>query len=118
MARVLSRPDRRDRDVCQIDFAVTDPRTGQTTRKRERVGCSRSQAEDALESRLTDIRCEKFDHIFPEPDCKLKEIWPRYLTYSKATKSERQVERKRASTSFTCCPVSTDSTESNYTGPS
>jgi len=64
-------------------------------RERERVGYRRSEAVAALESRMTDIRRERFDGILPEPTCTLNEIWRRYLAHSIATKSPMQVEREK-----------------------
>ena len=48
-------------------------------RKRARVGYSGKEAKEALESRLTDIRRQRFDRIFTEPLYTLSEIRDQYL---------------------------------------
>ena len=88
MARTYKRKDRRGREVFYIDYTVLG------VRKRERVGYDKRQAEDALESRKTDIRRRKFDGILPDPTCRLEEIWKRYLPHSRTTKSAKQVDRE------------------------
>ena len=94
MARVFSRNDRRGKKVFYIDYPATNPATGVLVRKKERIGYSKAQAHDALTARLTDIRRGKFDGIFPDPDCFLADVWPRYLEHSTATKSPAQVTRE------------------------
>lgn len=88
MARVYYRKNRKGQKVYYLDYMARG------IRKRERVGYSKDEADEALQSRLVDIRREKFDHILPEPCCTLKKIWPRYLKHSMATKSRRQVARE------------------------
>lgn len=88
MARVYARKGRRGKNVWYVDYTV------EGVRRRERVGYSQRQAEEALQSRLTDIRRRKFDRILPEPSVTLSEIWPRYLKHSEAAKSRRQVQRE------------------------
>ena len=95
MARVYDRSNRRGQKVWYIDYSAVNPKTGLPERKRERVGYSKREAEEALQSRLTDIRRERFDNIFPEGTCTLEEIWPRYRAHSKAMKSQGQVEREK-----------------------
>ena len=74
MARVFFRTDRKGRKVWYVDYSFRDPETGAQFRKKERVGFSRAQAEESLQSRLTDIRRMKFDWILPEQSCLLEEL--------------------------------------------
>lgn len=93
MARTYFRKDRRKIKVWYIDYMAADPETGEIKRKRERVGYSRSEAEEALQSRLTDIRRGKFDRIFPETSHTLLEIRDQYLKFAQTVKSPQTVER-------------------------
>ena len=95
MASIYSRPNRKGKDVWYIDYRFTDPDTGTRVRKKERIGTSKEHAEESLQSRLTDIRRQKFDGILPEPTCLLEDIWARYLEHSEVTKTPAQVEREK-----------------------
>ena len=81
MGSIYHKTEGRGRKVYYIDYRVKG------IRKRERVGFSKRAAQEALESRLTDIRRQKFDGIFPEPVCTLAEIREQYLRFSSTTKS-------------------------------
>ena len=89
MGAIYHKTDRKGRKVYYIDYRVRG------VRKRERVGFNKRAAQEALESRLTDIRRQKFDGIFPEPTCTLAEIREQYFRVSKTTKSKRTHERER-----------------------
>jgi len=79
--------DRRGRKIYYIDYSVKG------VRRREHVGYSKKEAENALQSRLTDIRRKKFDHILPESHYTLEQIENQYLRHSKTTKSPHTYER-------------------------
>lgn len=87
MGSIYHKTDRKGRKVYYIDYRVRG------VRKRERVGFSKRAAQEALESRSTDIRREKFDGIFPEPSYTLAEIRDQYLKFSETTKSPGTYER-------------------------
>ena len=89
MGSIYHKIDRRGRKVYYIDYRVRG------VRRRERVGSSKRAAQEALESRLTDVRRHKFDRIFPETVYTLSEIRDQYLKSSKTTKSIRTCERDR-----------------------
>ena len=84
---VFWRKDQRDRKVYYIDYYV------QEVRRRERVGYSRTEANEALESRRTDIRRKKFDRILPEPRYTLEQIKDEYLRKHSKTKSASGYKR-------------------------
>ena len=89
MGSIYDKTDRKGRKVYYIDYRVKG------VRKRERVGFGKREAQEALESRLTDIRRQKFDGIFPEPSYTLEDICEQYLKFSKTTKSPRSYERDK-----------------------
>jgi len=88
MARIYDRKDRRGRKVFYIDYFARDPRKGTAQRKRERVGYSRQAAEQALQSRVTDIRRGKFDGIFPESTYTLDQFKDEYIRRHSKRKSD------------------------------
>ena len=57
------------------------------------MGFDKREAEEALQSRMTDIRRQKFDGIFPERPFYLREIRDQYFRYSKTTKSQGTYQR-------------------------
>ena len=59
LGSIYDKPNRKGRKDYSIDYRVKG------VRKRERVGFSKREAQEALESRLTDIR-QKFEGVFPE----------------------------------------------------
>ncbi len=87
MGSIYQKTDRKGRKIYYIDYRVNG------IRRRERVGYSRKEAKEALESRLTDIRRQRFDRIFTEPLYTLSEIRDQYLRYSKTVKSLSTYER-------------------------
>ena len=89
MGSIYHKTDRKGRRVYYIDYRVMG------IRKRERVGYTEKEAEEALQSRMTDIRRQKFDGIFPEPTCTLQEIRDQYLKFSKTTKSPQTCDREQ-----------------------
>lgn len=91
--------DRNGRKVWYIDYYFVDPRSGARRRRRERVGYSKAEAQSALESRRTDIRRRKFDHILPEPpkpSITLAEMRDRYLRHAATHKSAQTVSREKS----------------------
>ena len=87
MGSIYHKTDGKGRNVYYIDYRVKG------VRKRECVGFSKRAAQEALESRLTDIRRQKFDGIFPEPVCMLADIREQYLRFSSTTKSTPTYQR-------------------------
>ena len=90
MGSIRHTEDRRGRKIYYIDYYA------QGIRRREHVGYSKKEAENALQSRLTDIRRRKFDHILPESRYTLKQIESQYLRHSKTTKSPPTYERDQS----------------------
>ena len=89
MGSIYFKRDRKGRKVYYVDYRVKG------VRRREKVGYRLGEAEEALASRMTDIRREKFDGILPELQCTLSEVWNRYSEHSRSTKSAQQVEREK-----------------------
>ena len=89
MGSIYQKADRKGRKIYYLDYRVNG------IRKRERVGYSRKEAKEALESRLTDIRRQRFDRIFTEPLFTLSEIRDQYLRYSETVKSLSSYERDK-----------------------
>ena len=85
---LMTRTDRHGKTVYYIDYYIKDPKTGKRKRKRERVGYRKKEAEQAIQSRQTDIRRAKFDGILPEPTCTLEDIKDDYLRRHLSSKSE------------------------------
>ena len=94
MAMIYSRPNRNGKNVWYIDYRFTDPDTGARVRKKERIRGNKEDAQASLQSRLTDIRRQKFDGILPEPTCTLEDLWERYTKHAQATKSRQVCERE------------------------
>ena len=89
MGGIYHKTDRKGRKVYYVDYRVMG------IRKRERVGYTEKEAEEALQSRMTDIRRQKFDGIFPEPSYTLLEVRDQYLKFSKTTKSPQTCDREQ-----------------------
>jgi len=89
MGSVFHKTNARGKKVYYISYYV------QGVRKKERVGFSKKQANESLQSRMTDIRRQKFDGIIPEPNYTLEEIRDQYLRYSKTVKSEKTCQRDK-----------------------
>ena len=89
MGSVYHRINARGKKVYYISYYV------QGVRKKERVGYDDKQADEALESRMTDIRRQKFDGIIPEPNYTLSQIKDQYLRYSKSRRSEKTYHRDK-----------------------
>jgi len=73
LGSIYDKPNRKGRKDYSIDYRVKG------VRKRERVGFSKREAQEALESRLTDIRRQRFEGVFPEPSYTLEDIYQQYL---------------------------------------
>ncbi len=89
MARVFTRTDRRGRTVYWIDYGC------EGLRRRERVGFDQGQAEDALESRLTDIRRGKFDGILPQSNVTLEQLQADYFRKTALVKTTETLTRQQ-----------------------
>jgi len=89
MGSVYHRSNARGKRVYYISYYV------QGTRKKERIGLSKKEANEALESRMTDIRRQKFDGIIPEPNYTLEQVKDQYFRYSKSVKSEMTCQRDK-----------------------
>jgi len=85
---IFHKNDRKGRKVWYVDYYA------EGIRKRERVGYNEREAAEALQSRMTDIRRQKFDGIFPESDYYLSEIKQQYLSYSRTSRSLGSYERE------------------------
>ena len=75
MGSVYHRINGRGKTVYYIPYYV------QGTRKKERIGLSKKEANEALQSRMTDIRRQKFDGIIPEPNYTLEQVKDQYFRY-------------------------------------
>jgi len=89
MGSVFHRINGRGKTVYYISYYV------QGTRKKERIGLSKKEANEALQSRMTDIRRQKFDGIIPEPNYTLEQVKDQYFRYSKSVKSEMTCQRDK-----------------------
>ena len=89
MGSVFHKTNARGKRVYYISYYV------QGVRKKERIGLSKKQANEALQSRMTDIRRQKFDGIIPEPNYTLEQVKDQYFRYSKSVKSEMTCQRDK-----------------------